>query len=189
MQTRNLWATQKICVLTHGHAKCMRWWCIPLYLHDIPPPHPRKCKHLSNLLHSTGYMMYCAIPGYTQMAFRACSRSKNSATNEGPGLPSHDRIEIRTGYGARGCKKTVQAIWCTVQSRGIHKWLFHLCMPLMCPGKWWCIRMLRRLMWRTSFITPTFTGAHDNKATCKRLISHKCFPKGHLGKFFHTLIF
>ena len=35
----------------------------------------------------------------------ACSRSKNSATNEGPGLPSRDRIEIRTGYGAGGGKK------------------------------------------------------------------------------------
>ena len=36
---------------------------------------------------------------------RACSRSKNSATNEGPGLPSRDRVEIRTGYGAGGSKK------------------------------------------------------------------------------------
>ena len=36
---------------------------------------------------------------------RACSRGKNSATNEGPGLPSRDRVEIQSGYGPRGHKK------------------------------------------------------------------------------------
>ena len=29
-------------------------------------------------------------------------------------------------------------------ARGVHKWVFCLCMPFMCIGKWGCIRMLHR---------------------------------------------
>ena len=30
---------------------------------------------------------------------------------------------------------TVQAKSCTVQPQGVHKWVFHLCLPLLCPEK------------------------------------------------------
>ena len=43
--------------------------------------------------------------------------------------------------------------WCTEQPRGVHKWVIHLCMPLMCTGKWWRIRMLHRNIFQQECIT------------------------------------
>ena len=84
-------------------------------------------------------------------------------------------IEVFTLWQQRHRKIFVITVWtrlkwCTVQPRGIHKWVLHLCTPLMCTGIRGCIWMRHWVQYSTF---PQGLGLNH-------FYSIKCFPEQHI---------